>query len=49
MTLGVGHDEFEERARLVAEAQRIADEYVGGLRRVAIDAFLIAGACVFLG
>ena len=48
MTVLTGHDEFEERARLAAEAQKIADEYVGGLRRVAIDAFLIAGACAFL-
>ena len=48
MTVLTGHDEFEERARLAAEAQKIADEYVGGLRRVAIDAFLIAGACALL-
>ena len=48
MTAQTGQDEFSERARLAAEAQKIADDYVGRLRRVAIDAFLIAAACVFL-
>jgi len=49
MTAQTGQDEFSARARLAAEAQKIADDYVGRLRRVAIDALLIAGACVFLG
>jgi hypothetical protein len=48
MAAQTGHDEFEERTRLAAEAQKIGDEYVAGLRRVAVDAFLIACACAFL-
>ena len=49
MAAQTGQDEFSERARLAAEAQKIADDYVGRLRQVAVDALLIAGACVFLG
>jgi hypothetical protein len=41
-------DEFEERTRLLAEAQQIADGYAERLRRVAINAFLIAGLSAFL-
>ena len=43
-----GHDEFEERARLVAEAQTIAQDYSGRLLRAAMDAFLMLGVCLFL-
>jgi hypothetical protein len=48
MTVTPPHDEFRERARLVAESQGIADAYAGGLRRRAIRAFLIGGWCLLL-
>ncbi len=48
MTAQTGHDEFEDRARLVGEARKIADEYTGELRHVALEAFRIAGIGAFV-
>jgi hypothetical protein len=48
MKAQASHDEFEERIRLVTEAQQIADDYSERLLRTAINAFLIAGLSAFL-
>jgi hypothetical protein len=47
MTVAGVQDEFEERARRVAEAQGLAVGYAQGLLRCALNAFLIGGLCVF--